>query len=170
MKRFPRVRAVFAASIAAGLLAAGVPAIAQEGPVMSSRPGERTPRALPPPAGAEGIRLSLSEAVALAIANNQDLNVSVATAEASRYVLFSNMGIFDPLLEAEAIRSHDEQPASSALVGADVQERDTTDVSARVSQLTPWGGTFSLGFATNRTETNSTFFFVNPAWNTGLTI
>ena len=115
MKRFPRFRAVRAVLAAAALFGLAVGTIAQEGPALSSRPGERTPRPLPPAASAEGIRLSLDEAVALAVANNQDLNVSVNSAEASRYVLFSNMGIFDPLAEASVLRSHDELPATSIM-------------------------------------------------------
>ena len=168
MKRFPKFRAVRAALMALGLLGVAAGAIAQTGPTISSRPGERAPRPLPA-AGGEGIRLSLDEAVALAVANNQDLNVSVNAAEASRYVLFSNMGIFDPLAQASVLRAHAEEPATSQLAGAEVTESDTTDLSARVIQLAPTGGTFSLGFAGRRTSTNSTFFFVNPAWSTGLT-
>jgi outer membrane protein TolC len=169
MKRFPRVRSVRAALLAAVLLGTAAWSIAQTGPAISARPGERTPRPLPT-ATTEGIRLSLDEAVALAIANNQDLNVSVNAAEASRYVLFSNTGIFDPLAEASVLRSHTEQPATSQLVGARISESDTTDLSARVTQLAPTGGTFSLGFTGRRLSTNSLFFTVNPSWTTGLTL
>jgi outer membrane protein TolC len=170
MKGFPKFRAVRAALLAAALTGIAAGAIAQTGPAISSRPGERTARPLPPAAGAEGIRLSLDEAVALAITNNQDLNVSVNAAEASRYVLFSNTGIFDPLAEAQILRSHSEQPATSQLAGADVIQSVTTDISTRVTQLAPTGGTFSLGFAGRRTSTNSMFFDVNPFWSTGLTL
>jgi outer membrane protein TolC len=157
------------ALLAAALLGLALPAIAQNEAAISARPGGRTPRALPE-AGAEGMRLSLDEAVALAVTNNQDLNVSVYTAEASRYVLFSNMGIFDPLAEASLVRSHSEQPAASQLSGARVNQSDTTDFSTRLTQLAPTGGTFSLGFTGNRTATNSTFFFVNPSYTSGLTL
>nr|MDQ5871992.1 TolC family protein [Acidobacteriota bacterium] len=169
MKRLPNTRAVRSALLAAGLLVAlGSMATAQTGAVISARPGERTLKAVPE-GGTEGMRLSLDEAVALAVANNQDLNVSVNAAEASNYILFSNMGIFDPLAEAAIIRAHSEEPATSQLVGADVSTRDNTDISAQVTQLAPTGGTFSLGFAANRTSTNSTFFFVNPSYFGGLT-
>jgi len=170
MKRFPRVRAAGAVLLAAAApLGLSLPAMAQNAAAISARPGGRTPRALPE-AGAEGMRLSLDEALALAVANNQDLNVSVYAAEASRYVLFSNMGIFDPLAQASLVRSHNEQPAASQLSGAKVNQSDTTDASARVTQLAPSGGTFSLGFSANRTATNSTFFFVNPSYTSGLTL
>src|SRR5438128_1694839 len=170
MKWFPRVRVARAILLAAAApLGLSLPAIAQNAAAISARPGARTPRALPE-ATAEGMRLSLSEAVALAVANNQDLNVSVYTSEASRYVLFSNMGIFDPLAEASLVRSHAEQPAATQLSGAQVNQSDTTDFSTRVTQLAPTGGTFSLGISANRASTNSTFFFVNPSYTTGLTL
>ena len=170
MKRFPRVRVARAILLAAAApLGLSLPAIAQNAAAISARPGARTPRALPE-ATAEGMRLSLSEAVALAVANNQDLNVSVYTSEASRYVLFSNVGIFDPLAEASLVRSHAEQPAATQLSGAQVNQSDTTDFSTRVTQLAPTGGTFSLGISANRASTNSTFFFVNPSYTTGLTL
>ena len=171
MKWLPNTRAVRSALLAAVLLAGLVSIAAAQttGLVISARPGERTLRALPE-AGAEGIRLSLDEAVALAIANNQDLNVSVNAAEASSFLLFSNMGIFDPLAEAFVTRAHSEEAATSELVGADVNTRDNTEFGAQVTQLAPTGGTFSLGFSGNRTSTNSTFFFVNPSYFSGLTL
>jgi outer membrane protein TolC len=168
MKRLPKFRAALAVLGAAGLLGLAPFATAQTGAAISSRPGERTPRALPEPA-AEGMRLSLEQAVSLAIANNEDLNVSVNSAEASRYVLLSNWGIFDPLAQASLIRAHSESPAASDLVGAEVSTRDTTNFSTQVTQLAPTGGTFSLGLTVARTSQNSSFFFVNPAYDSGLT-
>src|SRR5687768_16180249 len=170
MKRLPKTRAVRSALLAAGLLTGLTSsAAAQTGAVVSARPGERTIRARPE-AGTEGIRLSLDEAVALAVANNQDLNVSVNEAESSNFQLLSTWGIFDPLAEAFVGRAHDEEPATSQLVGADVSTRDTTNFGASVTQLAPTGGTFSLGLAGNRTSTNSTFFFINPSYFGGLTL
>jgi len=169
MKRFPSGRAACAASVVLGFLLLAPGLLAQEKPVLSARPGQRAARPLPA-AAQGGIRLALNEAIGLALANNQDLNVSVNRAEASRYVLFQNLGIFDPLAAVSATRSHREDPASSALAGAAVNERDDFNVNASVSQLFPTGGRFTLGFDTTRTSTNSTFFFVNPSYFSGLTL
>ena len=166
MKRFPRFRAVASAVLA--LVLGPLAAVAQDYPPVSSRPGQRTVRPLPGPAEG-GVRLSLNEAIGLALANNQDLNVSVNEAEASRFSLFAELGIFDPLANAAVTRSHQKIPSASQLTGADVEERDTLDVSASVGQLLPTGGAFSLGFTTRRFETNSTFFSVNPSYSSGLT-
>jgi outer membrane protein TolC len=129
---------------------------------VSVQPGERRAAPLPPPAQGS-IPLTLDRAIGLALANNEDLNVSINTAEAFRYSIVANTGIFDPLIQAALSRSHSEQPASSTLVGAAVRTADATDFSASVSQLLPTGGTLSLGFVGENLRTNSTFQTTNPS-------
>jgi len=142
--------------------------VAQSGPVVSAVPGQRSPHPLPA-AGKDGIPLTLDQTIGLALANNQDLNVTVNAAEASQFSLFANYGIYDPLLQAFGSRTHNDQPTASQLSGAAVLKTDLSDAGAQVAQLTPWGGTFTLGFAGNRTKTNSTFYDVNPSFTAGLT-
>ncbi len=125
------------------------------------QPGERRTAPLPP-LSQGSIPLTLDRAIGLALANNEDLNVSIYAAEAFRYSIVANKGIFDPLLQAALSRSHSEQPASSTLIGAAVRTADTTDFSASVSQLIPTGGTVSLGFVGENLRTNSTFQTTNP--------
>ncbi|HYT33027.1 MAG TPA: TolC family protein [Thermoanaerobaculia bacterium] len=126
------------------------------------QPGERRTAPLPPPTQGS-IPLTLDRAIGLALANNEDLNVSINAAEAFRYTIVANKGIFDPLLQAALSRSHSEQPASSALIGAAVRTANATDFSASVSQLLPTGGTVSLGFVGENLRTNSTFQTTNPS-------
>jgi outer membrane protein len=141
--------------------------LAQAGDSVSAVPGARTPQALPA-AGRDGIQMTLAQAIGLALSNNQDLNVTVNAAEASKYSLFSQYGIYDPLLQASGSRTHNEQPTSSQLSGATVLKSDSSDAAAQVSQLIPWGGTFTLGFAGNRTDSNSFFQQPKPAFSSGL--
>ncbi len=145
------------------------PASALEGPVVSARPGQRTPMPIPAPVDG-AIRLSLDQAIALAVANNQDLNVAVNAAEASQYYLMASQGIFDPVLGGFANRNHQEQPASSQLVGAAIGVSDTYNYEAGVQQLAPWGGTFTLGTTGGWLHTNSQFYDVNPSYTAGLQI
>jgi outer membrane protein TolC len=124
---------------------------------------------MPLPGPVDGaIRLSLDTAIALAIANNQDLNVAVNAAESSNYSLVASLGIFDPVLAGFANRNHDEQPASSQLQGAVVGVSDTYNYGAEVSQLAPWGGTFAIGTTGGWLHTNSQFYDVNPSFTAGL--
>ena len=175
MKRFVSRRlAALPMALAGLLMGSGIvpaqePRPVQEPKVVPSRPGQRSP--VPVPGPTEGsIRLSLDQAIGIAVANNEDLNITVNSAEANRYVVLQDQGIFDPLVQAAVSRSHTEQPATSTLVGAAVQTRDSTDGSVQVSQLAPTGGVFSLGLTGNRTATNSSFFNVNPSYSGGVTL
>jgi outer membrane protein TolC len=169
MKSLPTLRslrATFAVAVSA-LLAAG-PIAAQNASSVSAVPGQRTPVSLPAP-DKDGVHLSLEQAIGLFLDNNQDLNVTINAAEATQFQLTSAKGIFDPLLQGAAHRAHQEQPSASELSGAPISLADDTyDYSAGVSQLAPWGGTFSLGTTGGRLSTNSQFFNVNPSFNTGL--
>ena len=169
MKKFRNGWAARAAAVAIGLSAVAGSAPAQEKPVVSARPGKRVTQELP--AAAEGgIPMSLGQAIALALADNRDLDIFTNLAESSRFALFQTQGIFDPLATASLSRAHVESPSTSALSGAAVSRTDTYDARAQVSQLAPTGGIFALGFTANKTDTNSTFAFVNPSYASSLTI
>jgi outer membrane protein len=169
MKNFRNTLTARAAAAALALSAVASVSPGQEKPVVSARPGQRTARELPPPAQG-GIPLSLAQAIGLAVADNNDLDITINFAESSRFALFQTQGIYDPLLAATASRSHTEQPATSQLVGALVNTIDSSDARASITQLAPTGGIFSLGFTGNKTNTNSTFAFVNPSYNATLTL
>jgi outer membrane protein len=169
MKKFRNGWAARAAAMAIGLSALAGAAQGQEKPVVSARPGQRTFQELPP-ATQGGVPLSLPQAVALALSDNKDLDITINFAESSRYSLFQTEGIFDPLATASVSRAHTEQPATSQLVGALVNTIDTTDARAAITQLAPTGGFFSFGFSGNKTDTNSTFAFVNPSYSASLTL
>jgi outer membrane protein len=139
------------------------------GAVISARAGQRS--AMSPPApDKEGVHLSLTDAIRLALANNQDLNVTVNVAESAHFFLFQNTGIYDPLLTGNGLRSHQELPTSSQLSGGTVIKTDVASGVAQVSQLTPWGGVFSLGFSGDRTKTSSSFQTINPAFGSNLVL
>jgi outer membrane protein len=167
MKSLSRVERLCAIAAATFLLVAAAALSAQTGSVVSARPGERSPAPLPR-AEADGIHLTLNQTIGLALANNQDLNVTVNAAAASQFNLFQNYGIYDPLLQAFGSRTHNDSPTASQLAGALVLKTDLSDGGGQVSQLTPWGGTFTLGFTGNRTKTNSQFYSVNPSFTAGL--
>jgi len=152
------------AAVVAGFLIA-MPGALQAQPtpaVVSAQPGQRGGVTAPAPAS-DGLHLSLDEAIRIALANNQDLNVSVNAAEATQFFLFQNTGIYDPLLTNTVNRRHTDSPQSSALGGADVLQNDSWDAAIGLSQLTPWGGVVDFGLSGSYNTTNSTFVDVNPA-------
>ena len=156
-------RGAFAAAVAGFLIAApGAPQTQPTPAVVSAQPGQRGGVTAPAPES-DGLHLSLDEAIRVALANNQDLNVSVNAAEASQFFLFQNTGIYDPLLTNTVNRRHTDSPQSSALGGADVLQNDSWDAAIGLSQLTPWGGVVDFGLSGSYNTTNSTFVDVNPA-------
>jgi outer membrane protein TolC len=152
--------------------AAQVPPARESGPagsVVSAQPGPRGDVTMPAPQ-ADGIHISLNDAIRIALSNNQDLNVSLNAAEATQFTLFENLGIYDPLITANSTRAHNETPTSTALAGAEVLRQDTVDAALGISQLTPWGGTATFGLVGNRSLTNSSFSNTNPSLTANLNL
>jgi len=172
MSRFPTYRWGRAVLALSGVLALAPGAAGQTAQTVSARAGQRTPRAFPAPLDGQ-IKLSLDEAISLALANNEDLNVTVNAAEATGWELVANEGIFDPVLGGFANRNHQDSPSSNQLAGALLTVQDTYNYGAQVQQLAPWGGTFTLGTTGGRFSTNSQFYNIsgiNPSYNAGLSI
>lgn len=165
MKRFAMFWTARAAAVVLGAFCA-FPAAGQEPTVVSAHPGERKAVSLPPSTG-QGVPLSLSQAVSIAVNNNEDQYVTVNAAQSFEYLIIQNKGIFDPLVSAAVSRSHAEIPAASTITSGVF---DDTSFSAGVSQLTPFGGTFQLGFTGSRETTNNQFANVNPSYGGGLTL
>jgi outer membrane protein TolC len=164
-------RGICAVAAAGGFFAAASGVLqAQATPaVVSAQPGQRGGMAVPPPES-DGLHLSLDQAIRIALANNQDLNVTVNQAQASQFFLFQNTGIYDPLLTNSVTRRHTDTPTSSQLAGADVLQNDSWDAGIGLSQLTPWGGTVDFGLVGTYNFTNNTFVDVNPAMTAGLSV
>ncbi len=162
---------------AAGFLAAapGVLRAQQTAPqtatpaVVSAQPGQRGGATAPPPES-DGLHLTLDQAIRIALANNQDLNVTVNQAQASQFFLFQQTGIYDPLLTNNVLRRHTDTPTSSQLAGADVLKNDSWDANIGLSQLTPWGGAVDFGLVGTYAFTNNQFVDVNPAMTAGLSV
>ena len=172
MSRFPTSRWGLVALTLAGSLALPLGAAGQTAQSVSAKVGQRTPKAFPQPVDGQ-IKLSLEEAISLALANNQDLNVTINAAEATGWELLATDGIFDPVLGGFANRNHQDSPASNQLAGAALIVQDTYNYGAQVQQLAPWGGTFTLGTSGGRFSTNSQFYNfggINPSYNAGLSI
>jgi outer membrane protein len=184
MKRFPKswtARAVFL-FLALGIWCA-LPALGQQASSTQGQPAPTADQPMPsvlahppahpadrkllplPPATPQGIPMSLSQAVALGVANNEDQYVTVNAAESFEYGIIQNKGIFDPLVSAAVGRSHAELPAASVVQAGLF---DDTTFSGNVSQLTPWGGTVQLGFTGDRETTNNQFVDLNPSYSGGV--
>lgn len=119
--------------------------------------------AAPKPVVADGeMRLSLEDAVEIALRQNLDLSVQRFDRSESLFRVDQNRGIFDLRGVLSSSVSKRDSPNTTQLEGAAVLSTDSRDLSLRLDQLTPIGGTASFGLFTDRTATNSTNALINP--------
>jgi outer membrane protein TolC len=115
------------------------------------------------------LTLSLREATEMALKHNINLEISrLSLASASQGVLAAS-GVFDPYVKVDFSESSSESPATNQLVGAQVNKQDRRTFNLNLGTLLPTGGQAAVGWTNTRSKTNSTFFFLNPSYNSGLT-
>jgi len=149
--------------IAAALLAPQLPAQTLDVPALpASIPG--------PSAEGEALQLDLITAYQMAMSRNLDLQVgrfSIASADAN---IHSASGVFDPNLGANVGGDWTRTPSTTVLEGSLVPEYRNTRYGIGIDGLLPSGTLWSADFGTTRFETNSTFYFLNPNWNSDLSL
>ncbi|HLF57345.1 MAG TPA: TolC family protein [Thermoanaerobaculia bacterium] len=169
LARRPWATRALIALIALHLLGA-VPVAAAAGPrVVPSAPGS----------GGEGaalriqdgkLRLTLDESIEQALARNLGIRVERYSRAQARLGIQEAMGIYDLGLGGNLSASHSESATASSLEGAAVQEQDVEALSFGVSQLFSTGGTLEAQWTSNRLETNSQFFLLNPSYDAGIDV
>ena len=118
--------------------------------------------------GAPELRLSLEEAVALALEHNINLEVSRLSLARSSEGIFAAAGIFDPYLSAAGATSYSSSPSTNQLQGANVSVSRRRNFDLSLGTLLPTGTQASITWTNTRTETNSTFYYLNPSYDSGL--
>lgn len=129
---------------------------------VSTTPGQQTRGAT---LGAPEMRLTLQDAVALALDHNISLEVSRLGLAARRESLLGATGLFDPQLTSSYQEAASDTPATNALVGARINEVERRNFTLGYGQFLPTGGSFDVGFGMLRQSTNSTFYFLNPSYD-----
>jgi len=114
-------------------------------------------------------RLSLREAVAVALQNNPGIAVQRLGPEFARAEIDRADGAFEPTFEASATTERDVTPTSSALSGAPVvrQRQNVFDVS--IHKLLRTGATFTIAGDSTEVDTNSQFVGLRPQYTPTLT-
>jgi outer membrane protein len=112
------------------------------------------------------IQLSLDQAVTLAVERNLGIAVQRYTRVQDWLGIYQSLGIYDLLLNADALANNTNSPTLSSIAASQSEEQDL-DVS--LAQLLPTGGTFSLGWRNSRSKSNSPVFSVPTSYNSGLT-
>ena len=124
--------------------------------------------ALPHAAAAQERRLSLEEAVRMALEKNEGLMIERESAIAAAAAVSGAKGAYDPLLEAEGAWSKSKQPLNSVFSGADPlgPEDEASEALIAIRQLLPTGGRLSVSGGSVRATTESSAARYSPAYST----
>lgn len=112
--------------------------------------------------------LSLSDCIALALANNTGLQVARLGPLGARAQVRSAESVFDPGFFSELYDSHSVRPAGSALQGASTARQNDFDVSVGVQKYLRTGGQMSLAWVTSRLSSNNSFISLSPQYTSDL--
>ncbi len=118
--------------------------------------------------GAPELRLTLQEAVTLALEHNINLEVSRLALARSGQGLFAATGIFDPVLTADGSVAASNSPSTNQLQGASVSESRRRTFDLGLAAFLPTGTQTSLSWTNTRTTTNSSFYYLNPNYGSNL--
>jgi outer membrane protein TolC len=138
------------------------------------------------------LRLSLADALRLALEQNLDIAVIDYDRRIARERIVTELGAFDPVIGvgtpgATAMvgspaggfgqaapaaggigYSSSETPSTSALAGADVSRGAAFATQAQVRQRFDFGLSYEAAYDVGRSTTNSTFTSLNPSWSNNL--
>ena len=146
--------------------------------ISSPRPNDSTlvppvrPFRLPPRTGIETqMEVSLDQALAMALANNKDIESARIDRLESDYTLSAAQGAFDPQLNVTSYWEQQITPIASSLGGSATGSllNKTWLADPGVTQPLPWyGGTFKADLSSADAFSNNTFLSLNPQYETSL--
>ncbi len=133
------------------------------------------PTESPTPASADAgdLRLSLREAVLLALKNNLDIVIAAYNPKINAESIVIEKAAFDPTFSLTLDANRTVTPTATVLAagaGVPVSRIENQDVNGSLTQRLPIGGSYTLSLTNNRQGTNSTFAQINPSYRTFLTL
>ncbi len=130
------------------------------------------PFQLPPRTGIETqMEISLEQTLAMALANNKDIESSRIDRLESDYSLTAALGAFDPQLNVTSYWEQQITPIASSLGGSSTGSvlNKTWQADPGITQPLPWyGGTFKMDLSSADAFSNNTFLSLNPQYETSL--
>lgn len=119
------------------------------------------------------LEMSLRDAVMMALENNLQIEIEGYNEELNRELIYGTKGYYDPMFNFALGWNSSERPTTSIL---DAGQSIPTTISKRwnynadVSQNIKGGGNLALQFNTSANSTNSAFSYINPSYNSNLSI
>lgn len=121
------------------------------------------------------IRLSLRDAILLALENNSDIQIDETTIESRKFALLATYSPFDPLLQSGLNINRYSYPGYSQLQGIGESGNATLNSLTQTGQINyietfPTGTNVNVGLSSSKSSTNSSFYFFNPYFTTSLNL
>lgn len=118
----------------------------------------------------EIVRLTVDEAVTMALEHNVDLGVDRLDPQISDARVAAAQGVYRPLFTTSAQQNNQLTPPSNFLVPVPTKN-DVFTSAAGISQRLPWfGTTASVGWSATHTDSNSILNSYNPLVQSGLSV
>jgi outer membrane protein TolC len=114
------------------------------------------------------LTLSLRNYLDLVMSNNTDVEIQRVQLEYSKNSIQRAFAVFDPILNSSFAATRAKSATTSELQGASVLSNLSQAFSSTVSETLPTGTQVNAGLTTQKTSTNSTYYFYNPAYTTAM--
>jgi outer membrane protein TolC len=115
-------------------------------------------------------RLTLDEAINLALQRNEGLLIERESLGAAKAAVSGAKGAYDPLLELDGAWSRSTEPVNSSFSGSSPNqigpEFESTEAGLAIQQLLPTGGALSLRARGARARTDESLALLSPAYGT----
>jgi len=116
------------------------------------------------------LRLTLDNAIALALTNSNDVEASRDELRMSQFSCTASLGVFDVHLSPETYFRRTVSPVASSLSGVangSLRQQDRRS-AIRLNGSTNSGGSYDVDFSANRITTNNQFVSLSPQYPTSL--
>jgi outer membrane protein len=116
------------------------------------------------------LRLSLKDAIRLTLENNSDIRIKEAQVENAKFSVLRAYSPFDPKLQNIFNGSRSSYPGFSLTQGVGTFEQLAHTNQLNYTQTFETGTSLLIQLGTSRISSNSGFFFINPYYQTTLTL
>ena len=116
------------------------------------------------------LELSLKQYLELVMANNTDIQIQLLSLEMPRNAITRAFSTWDPLATASFTNTKSTTPSTGALAGADTVVSLNQPATFAFQQTLPTGLSYSVGFAGDKSTTNSSFQTLNPALSANFSV
>lgn len=116
------------------------------------------------------LRLSLRDALVLALANNSAIRVQEASVETAKFVLLRAFQPFDPKFQSVFIGRRSSYPGFSQIQGAGTFNDLNQSAQLNYTQTLQTGTNFQIGLNSTKDSSNSGFYFLNPYYQSFLNL